>query len=426
MSKKPQYKFLGNIVGQAKSALFGQLQEKINQALGMGIPQANIDRVLKNNALKTKQAEERAALLRAGSAAAAQASDNISRGLTAARTDVAYQPGQSALGKLGEGYAGVQDAEARYQDRLSQIDQAAFDRSEEERIRKLDEVKEGKGDNQTKQQAVQLAYEAKDLINKASIAGDFVNGYVELSEEQKATVDGAESGALGRLGDLFKTGIQTAAGAFDQTRRVRQEALERLASTAYPESYQAYIQLKNVANRMVFPILESGALGVNPTDADVELARKSTFDVTSPSNTWDAQLDTIIKNNGGSPKTAASYIHKDVMKSKFENNNNKSIVETLTSPEVLGSEDTSTPQVTVTDEANYSDRHQGSGPLSATPINISASLADKLSGKLPKAAKRLAIKTWMRFNSHNLNTVVTFDGKTGTIKQLLEALGEEF
>ena len=50
---------------------------------------------------------------------------------------------------------------------------------------------------------------------------------------------------------------------------------------------------------MVFPILEAGVLGVNPTDADVDLARKATFDITARSNTWNAQLDDIIAKAKG-------------------------------------------------------------------------------------------------------------------------------
>ena len=50
---------------------------------------------------------------------------------------------------------------------------------------------------------------------------------------------------------------------------------------------------------MVFPILASGALGVNPTDADVELARQAMFDIKSASDSWIPQLNALIQRKGG-------------------------------------------------------------------------------------------------------------------------------
>ena len=91
-----------------------------------------------------------------------------------------------------------------------------------------------------------------------------------------------------------------ALGGFNSaTRAIRDDFLSRAAQSTYPQSYQAYTQLRAVANQMVFPILASGALGVNPTDADVELARQAMFDISSASDSWIPQLNALIQRKGG-------------------------------------------------------------------------------------------------------------------------------
>ena len=145
-----------------------------------------------------------------------------------------------------------------------------------------------------------LITEAQGLLTGAAQAGDFINGHVQdLTDAEKAEVEGAEKSWLDRAKEGFGAAISTAAGAFNQTARVREEALSKIAVRKYPDSYRDYVRLKAIANKMVFPVLESGALGINPTDADVELARQSMFDIKAPSNTWEAQLSDLNQRHGG-------------------------------------------------------------------------------------------------------------------------------
>ena len=147
---------------------------------------------------------------------------------------------------------------------------------------------------------ISLANEAGKLLAGAALVGDFVNGHrQDLTADENAEVAQAEKSGLAKFKEGLQGLISTGAGAFNQTARIREEALLKIAYRKYPESYTDYTRLVAVANKLVFPILESGALGVNPTDADVDLARKASFDYTAPSTTWAAQLNDLINREGG-------------------------------------------------------------------------------------------------------------------------------
>ena len=144
----------------------------------------------------------------------------------------------------------------------------------------------------------ELAREALTLTGAASVAGDLINGFVKLDADEEKSLDE-------KFGDLIGATVNVAAGAFDATRRVRDEARRRIVSANEPESYKAFVRLTLLANQMVLPVLASGALGVNPTDADVELAKQSQFDIAQPSSTWNSQLNDLIVRNGGVAETVA-------------------------------------------------------------------------------------------------------------------------
>ena len=152
----------------------------------------------------------------------------------------------------------------------------------------------------TKEETIKLAREAGTLLQGAAQAGDFINGHnQDLTTKEQEEVDDAEKGWFAQVSADASALISTAAGAFSQTAKVREEALKKIAYRKYPESYRDYTRLNTVANKLVFPVLESGALGVNPTDADTQLARESTFDITAPSTTWASQLNDLINREGG-------------------------------------------------------------------------------------------------------------------------------
>ena len=186
-----------------------------------------------------------------------------------------------------------------------QIDQAQYDSLRGQLLTaKKDSatLKQEKADADAVQQSedmVRLAREAGTLLQGASIAADFINGHRQnLTTKEQDELNSAEKNAGSRFKEAATGLISTAGGAFNATARVRDEALRKIAYRKYPDSYRDYTRLITIANKMVFPILESGALGVNPTDADTQLAKQSTFDVKAPSTTWAAQLNDLIAREG--------------------------------------------------------------------------------------------------------------------------------
>ena len=89
------------------------------------------------------------------------------------------------------------------------------------------------------QKIIALANEGKGLTAAAAQAGDFINGFAKLTKEEQAEVSEQE-GRGNKILDTLKTGLQTVAGAFSATARVRREALERIAARKYKDSYAAF------------------------------------------------------------------------------------------------------------------------------------------------------------------------------------------
>ena len=99
----------------------GPLQIKIKEARDKGVPEADISRVLKNNAMKARDAKTRGALLQGGLGAIGQSRDNLSRGLAGAERGTAAPTYTSGLSNIGAGVAARGEAEAEYQGELSNI-----------------------------------------------------------------------------------------------------------------------------------------------------------------------------------------------------------------------------------------------------------------------------------------------------------------
>ena len=380
------------------------LNQKVAQARAAGVPESEISKVLKNNALKTRNAQQRAALMQAaGAARDATSRDQAGLITQAGLQNQAYTPRGGAGAAIGAGLAGASQAEARYQQELSQIDRD----EEQKRIDALDKEKEA-DDSAGKNKAIKLATEAMSLVADASTAGDYVNGFTTFSDEEERSIGEKVTGFLGGL-------AQTAAGAFEQSRRVREEARERLVAAKYPDSYRAYTRLRNLANQMVFPILESGALGVNPTDADVDLARKATFDVNSPSNTWAAQLNDIIVKNGG----AALETPKPTKWGGAEvQEEEPAVAEVEAEAAVEAAVESSVPP------------HGGAGAdsgqdLAKLTIKEESALYKTLNSRVPKSVKLKAVQAWMKLNKLNPDSIITYKGKTGPLRDLLTLLGWE-
>ena len=137
---KAQYHNTGNEVlpvGKAftqnlKTGFAESLDGKIREALGLGVPQKDIDMVLRNNAMKARNADVRGTLLGAGLRGAGKAQQNQSGLITQAGLDnQAFTPGDSGLGSVGEGLTQAGKADARYQKELTRIDEASLKRAED-------------------------------------------------------------------------------------------------------------------------------------------------------------------------------------------------------------------------------------------------------------------------------------------------------
>ena len=273
------------------------------------------------------------------------------------------------------------------------------------------------------------------------MAAHYRTAEVEAAVESKVTSASINFG-MKYIRIKLRTAANVLAGGLSQTDRIRAEARDRYAYKTHPQSYSAYTRLAAIANKMVFPILATGALGVNPTDADVELAKSSQFNVTAPSTTWAAQLNALIERNGGvgsipDVKTTSTTLNLPVvlmtalqvlvtlmlrstrqarkavrlllvlkgkghlsitLKDKFLTNDGK----TEASPSAFP------------DEAPLGDRKVA---------KLSKALEKTLDSKLPAKGKVKAIKAWMKLNKHSPDMYVTYLGKTGSISGLIEAFG---
>ena len=210
---------------------------------------------------------------------------------------------------IGQGQQEIANAEGAYQNELSRIEGTqnrdeilAANRAENQAIEAAKVAAEAEtaandknevADNAAKD-IIKLSERAGTLLQDASKAGDIINGHIKIS-----AVEADADSIISKFTNFVTQGANVAAGAFNQTARVRDEARYKFAALTYPKSISAYTKLRALANKMVFPILATGDLGVNPTDADVELAKSAQFDLSAPSGTWAAQLNQLIDINGG-------------------------------------------------------------------------------------------------------------------------------
>ena len=151
---------------------------------------------------------------------------------------------------------------------------------------------------------VQLATEAKSYVDAAGKAGDFIHGFLtgdeaKLDAEEQGILDQATDAAKGLIGTVVGA-AQTVAGAFNQTARVREEALMRIAARKFPDSYTAFTKLQAVGENLALAYLPK--LGPGPkTDTDLRVAREAVFNIKAPSHTWVPQLDATISRITGKP-----------------------------------------------------------------------------------------------------------------------------
>ena len=263
-------------------------------------------------------------------------------------------------------------------------------------------------------EVVRISKEAGQLLQAASTAGDLINGYVKLSDEEEQSIKD-------QVGNFVSSIAQTVAGGFEQTRRIREEARARIVSAAHPQSYSAYVRLKALANQMVFPVLESGALGVNPTDADVELAKSSQFDVTAPSSSWADQLNALIVRNGGQGDVPQVTYTETAAPAATPQDD---VAKETAPAETAAAEPAETVADKVVDTAG--------AVKDAVTTKVTEVFAGKGSGTsedpyvipITKATKSKALD-WLEKQDLNEDSIIRWRGITGTVSQLMEYLTRE-
>ena len=275
--------------------------DKVNQAKAAGVSPDAISKILKNNAMMTRDAKVRGALLKGGllttgKAAAQQAGLIAQAGLN----NNSFTP-ESALGGVAQGATEAASAEAKYQDELS-------------RIEEMGQKNKKSATKNSPAKTYRQIHEALLLVDAASVAGDIVNGYFKLDAEQQAIVDAEEKSFGDKIKGGFNTTISTIAGGFSGTAKIRKEALAKIAIQSVPNSYQAFIRLERLATAIAQTVL-SQQTGTK-TDFDFEVAQKTIFNIAAVSNTWTPQLTDALNEMKAQAKDKAAL---DVIDAEYAN-----------------------------------------------------------------------------------------------------------
>ena len=132
-------KFQGPNLGPLKTSIttpnqfnIGPLQIKIKEAREKGVPEADINKILQNNAMKARDAKVRGAFIQAGLGGVGKVQSNLAQGIgQAGLNNRSFAPTESALGGLGDAAAarGQADAElAGEESRIARDDQERTDK----------------------------------------------------------------------------------------------------------------------------------------------------------------------------------------------------------------------------------------------------------------------------------------------------------
>ena len=276
------------------------------------VKDAGLGRDLRNRALRERNARARGALIQGGLAGQGIAQANQAGLITqAGLQNQSFTPQAGAREAIGRGFQGEAEAEAGYQRRLGDISQSEFDRAEAERIRQEDFAREDKireekykrEDEKTakldarekfeatnkldqgKEESLRLLADAKSLIAAAAPAGDIVNGYTAVTDEESK---GFLAGLKEQASTALSAGLEAAGLGKD-----RERILINYANKVAPGSYDQYSRLVKISKNLVKPLIASGILG-KTSDGDIKFATETIFDPTEPSSSWAAQLDDAI------------------------------------------------------------------------------------------------------------------------------------
>lgn len=298
MKMKAQYKFPGGPIGKAvvggvKKGFQNALLDKIGQAKSAGVPQKDIDTVLRNNALKARDAGVRSALLKGGLSGINRAVQNEAGLITqAGPQNQAFTPGPGGLGAAGQAFAEVGAAERGYQETLSGIEKDKLAREREDIKAEQSKEKGLKEEINSIHRIIELAASAHNLVNTAvpalTVAQSVANSKFLKGVSLAAITQGGDAGAVR---DLVQTYILPA---------VREEVK---AGTISSESEIAYTKM--VADITDITTVALKAQGPGPkTDFDFIVAARATANLESSAAAIKASMKRMIDNANSALKRA--------------------------------------------------------------------------------------------------------------------------
>ena len=271
------------------------IQSKVQEALSAGVPQRDLTRILRNNAMKARDANIRGALMAAGQTAAGIASKNQAGLITQAGLgNQSFTPATGAQAALGKGAQQVGQAEAQYQGDLANIarqefedKQAAQIRQEEADVRNRNrmeqlnaplrkEIKALEAGNKELETAIRQASTTLQDINAAD-APPLIGAETAYEIHRKTLSSTSVQGIIDKYKFNFTTPGAVTGELFSQL--LEDQAMEAVhtavnAKQITSESAQAVTRIITALSRMATAALKAQGPGVK-TNFDFKVAKET-------------------------------------------------------------------------------------------------------------------------------------------------------
>ena len=277
-----EYKQIGGQIGGAFKTGFAEaLDTKVRDALNLGVPKQDIDRVLKNNAMRARNAQTRAALLGAGLEGLGRAQQNQAGLITQAGLDQqAFTPDSGAGAAVASGLRQAGAAEAGYQEELSQIERDKLER---------EEAAQEKADKEA---------EAIKIFRQYSISAQKALSYVDPATKALNYLSEAEGLANAAYAVSAATPIVNQGTA--ALNQVREDAIHKYmrdwgSKSQNASSYEAFKLLEASVTELTTTALKAQGPGPK-TDFDFVVAARSTADLSATPVAIKKSLQRLIYN----------------------------------------------------------------------------------------------------------------------------------
>lgn len=279
---------------------FDKLMQKVLQARQSGVPEGDITASLRRNAMRTRDANQRGALMNAALSSRDVTSANQA-GLiqTAGLQGQAYQPRTGAGAAIGRGFAEAGEAEGQYQRDLSRIErdeqvrQDRLAKEEADRVlkekdiesKKKEEKKQGEKDLALYEKVSKVGQEAISYVNAAApalqIAQDTAYSGTTTAAITAAMAAGASVAEINVLREQF---VVPALRAAVKSGEITQE------------SFDAYSLLVSAVTNLTTVALKAQGPGPK-TDFDFIVAARETANLEKGNpSTIRSQLQRLVFN----------------------------------------------------------------------------------------------------------------------------------